>query len=218
MSAPESPSTQLKIAEGALPAPCLPSRYVRFGSFQVDRQREILSRDGERVRMQSKVYQTLVLLLSQPGDIVTREEVAKRVWPQGFQANSDANVNTAVNKLRQALGDSAENSMYVETIPRRGYCFIAPLEFSDFAAPASAKLGEATGMAAGDSDPEPRSLQLPYTLPVALRIVTLLFAGMVLGALFVLVWHSVAGRSHKTLLSKKESASRPPAELHLCRG
>jgi DNA-binding winged helix-turn-helix (wHTH) protein len=218
MSAAESPSNQLEIVQAALPAPCLPSRYVRFANFQVDWERETLSRDGERVRMQSKVYQTLVVLLSQPGDIVTREEVARRVWPQRSQANSDANVNTAINKLRQALGDSAENPTYIETIPRRGYCFIASLEFSDFAAPASAKLGEAAGVAASDSDPEPRSLQLPYTLPMALRIVTLLLAGIVLGTLLVLVWHSVASRNHKTLLSKKESASRPPAALHLCRG
>lgn len=217
MSTAENPSNQLQIAEGAL-APCWPSRYLRFGNFQVDLQRETLSQDGERVRMQSKVYQTLVVLLSQPGDIVTREEVARRVWPHGFQVNSDANVNTAVNKLRQALGDSAEQPMYIETIPRRGYCFIAPLEFSDLAAPASARPGKVTRMETRDGHPEPRSLQLPYTLPMALRIVTLFLAGVVLGALFVLVWHSVAGRNHKMLPSKKESASRPPAELRLCRG
>jgi len=104
------------------------SRYVSFGHFQVDLQREELFKDGARVHIPSKVYQVLLALVERPGEIVTRDDLRARLWPGGTFVNYDANVNTTVNKLRLALGDSPDQPMYVETIPRQGYSFVGTVE------------------------------------------------------------------------------------------
>jgi len=80
--------------------------------------------------VQGKVYQALVALLENPGEIVTREVLRARMWPRDTGLNYDANVNTTVNKLRGLLGDTGEQVKFIETIPRRGYSFIAKLEYS----------------------------------------------------------------------------------------
>lgn len=103
-------------------------RYLCFGQFRVDLQREELFKEGSRVRVPSKVFQVLLALVERPGEIVTREALRARLWPGGMFVNYDANVNTTVNKLRRALGDSPEKPMYVETIPRQGYCFLGHVE------------------------------------------------------------------------------------------
>jgi DNA-binding winged helix-turn-helix (wHTH) protein len=102
------------------------NRYVSFGHFQVDLQREELFKDGARVPIPSKVYQVLLALVERPGEIVTRDDLRARLWPGGTFVNYDANVNTTVNKLRLALGDSPDQPIYVETVPRQGYCFVGP--------------------------------------------------------------------------------------------
>jgi DNA-binding winged helix-turn-helix (wHTH) protein len=214
MSVSQSPSSQLQIAENPPATPSLPARYVRFGRFQIDAERQELFLDGQRVRMQAKVYQVLLLLVSRAGDIVTREEVGKSLWPDRFPLSLDANVNTAMNKLRLGLGDSAENPVYVETIPRRGYCFIAPLEFSDLALPAAVQSGDAANQTAGETAPsEAGGLQLRHTLPMALRIASLLLAGMVVGALLTLAWFSFYSRNHKPLTAAEDVTSRPAASI-----
>ena len=103
-------------------------RYLRFGQFQVDLQREELFKEGSRVRIPSKVFQVLMALIERPGEIVTREALRARLWPGGTFVNYDANVNTTVNKLRLALGDSPDKPRYVETMPRQGYCFLGNIE------------------------------------------------------------------------------------------
>ena len=105
-----------------------PSRYLCFGRFHVDLEREELFKDGARVRIPAKVYQVLLALVEKPGDIVTRECLRSRLWPVGTFVNYDANVNTTVNKLRLVLGDSPDQPLYVETVPRQGYCFVASVE------------------------------------------------------------------------------------------
>jgi DNA-binding winged helix-turn-helix (wHTH) protein len=107
------------------------SRYLRFGSFQLDLQREILFKDGAKLRLPGKVYQTLLTLLEKPGEVVTREVLREKLWPEGTFVNYDANVNTTVNKLRLALGDSSEQPIFIETIPRLGYCFVGRVERQD---------------------------------------------------------------------------------------
>jgi DNA-binding winged helix-turn-helix (wHTH) protein len=209
VSVPRSPSNQLQMAESMLAMPGLPARYARFGKFQIDAERQELFQDGERVRMQAKVYQTLMLLVSRAGNIVTREEVGRRLWPDRLPLSLDANVNTAMNKLRQGLGDSKENPVYIETIPRRGYCFIAPLEFSHLAAPAAT--GKTAAQTAEITHFEVHSRQLRHTLSVALRVVGLLVAGMVMGALLTLAWFSFYNRNHKPLTSAEDVTSRPAA-------
>src|SRR5438445_6631849 len=128
MSMPMSTSAALA-ARGRAPSEVrAQSRYVSFGHFQVDLQREELFKDGARVHIPSKVYQGLLALVERPGEIVTRDDLRARLWPGGTFVNYDANVNTTVNKLRLALGDSPDQPMYVETIPRQGYCFVCTVE------------------------------------------------------------------------------------------
>src|SRR5713226_8087979 len=109
----------------------LPSRYIRFACFQIDLHRQEICKDGLRVHLQGKAFQVLLTLLEKPREVVTREELRQRLWPADTHVNYDANVNTTVNKLRQALGDSSEKPLYIETIPRKGYCLIVQPEFAD---------------------------------------------------------------------------------------
>src|ERR1700731_3406806 len=108
-----------------------PERYVCFGAFHLDLKKEELFKDGTRVKLQGKVYQALLALLQKPGEIVTREELRMQLWPSDTHVNYDANVNTTVNKLRQVLGDSPDQPAFVDTIPRKGYCFVAKVEYVD---------------------------------------------------------------------------------------
>jgi DNA-binding winged helix-turn-helix (wHTH) protein len=128
MSMPTMPSSALGARRQQLSATKAAERYLCFGQFQVDLQRAELFKEGSRVRIPSKVFQVLLALVERPGEIVTREALRARLWPGGTFVNYDANVNTTVNKLRLALGDSPEKPMYVETIPRQGYCFLETVE------------------------------------------------------------------------------------------
>lgn len=111
------------------PASSKGRNYLQFGAFHLDVERRELFKDGLRLKVQSKVIETLLILVENPGQIITREILRARLWPQDTQMNYDANVNTTVNKLRHALGDSHDRPFYVETIPRRGYTFIADAQF-----------------------------------------------------------------------------------------
>lgn len=108
----------------ALSTPALGGRFLCFGGFQLDTQRELLFKDGNKMRLPGKVFHTLVALLEKPGEVVTRETLRERLWPEGTFVNYDANVNTTVNKLRLVLGDSPDQPEFIETIPRLGYCFV----------------------------------------------------------------------------------------------
>jgi len=101
---------------------------VRFGVFAVDLAAGELRKNGARIRLQEQPFQILAILLERPGDAVTREELRQRLWPADTFVDFDHSLNTAVNKLREALGDSASNPRYVETLARRGYRFLAAVE------------------------------------------------------------------------------------------
>ena len=103
-----------------------PEHLVRFGTFEVDLEAGELRRSGLKLKLTGQPFQVLAILLEQPGRVVTREELQKRLWPDTF-VDVDHNLNTAINKIREVLGDSAENPRFVETMPRRGYRFIAPV-------------------------------------------------------------------------------------------
>ncbi len=103
-------------------------RVVRFGVFAVDLAAGELRKNGARIRLQEQPFQILAILLERPGDAVTREELRQRLWPADTFVDFDHSLNTAVNKLREALGDSASNPRYVETLARRGYRFLAAVE------------------------------------------------------------------------------------------
>ena len=109
------------------------SQVIRFATFEVDLQAGELRKGGLRLKLSGQPFQVLAILLEQPGVVVTREELQKRLWPDTF-VDVDHNLNTAINKIREALGDSAENPRFVETLPRRGYRFIAPITVNGTAA------------------------------------------------------------------------------------
>ena len=103
-------------------------KRITFGLFEVDLQSGELRKNGFKVRLRGQPFDILAMLLERPGEVVTREELQQRLWPDGTFVDFDHSLNTAVNKIREALDDSADNPRFVETIPRRGYRFIAPVQ------------------------------------------------------------------------------------------
>ncbi len=103
-------------------------QVVRFGVFELDLKAGDLRRSGVRIKLQEQPFQILRLLLGRPGDVVTHDEIIHLLWPNGTIVEYEHSVKTAVKKLRQALGDDADIPRYVETLPRRGYRFIYPVE------------------------------------------------------------------------------------------
>jgi DNA-binding winged helix-turn-helix (wHTH) protein len=158
-------------------------RFLRFGPFQVDQHRQEVTKNGSRLKLQGKVYQVLVALLDKPGEVVTREELRQRLWPADTHVNYDANVNTTVNKLRQVLGDSTEKPLYIETIPRKGYCLLVAAEASEVPsgplAP-NAVPENASVPAAPAPTNEPPAARSGFWIPIG--VVGLILAGMLLGA------------------------------------
>ena len=101
---------------------------VRFGEFEIDEHAGELRKQGIKVRLQEQPLQILQILLEHPGEVVTREELRKRVWPSDTFVDFDHGINNAIKRLREALGDTAETPRFVETLPRRGYRFVANLD------------------------------------------------------------------------------------------
>lgn len=102
-------------------------RRVRAGLFEVDLVSGEIHKSGRKVRLQEQPFRVLAMLLERPGEIITREELQVRIWPADTFVGFDEGINTAVRKLRVAFGDSADNPRFIETIPRRGYRFVAPV-------------------------------------------------------------------------------------------
>lgn len=116
-----------------------PSRNpIRFGQYEVDVSSGELRKSGVKIRLQEQPFQVLVALLERPGEVVTREELQRRLWPADTFVDFDHSLNTAINKLRDALGDTANNARFIETLARRGYRFIAPVQSGSEEAAASA--------------------------------------------------------------------------------
>src|SRR2546430_1753858 len=109
---------------------------MRFGIFEVDLQAGQLRRNGCKVRLQDQPFQVLAMLLKRPGEVVPREDLRARLWSSDTFVDFDHGLNAAVKRLRDALGDSAENPRFVETLARRGYRFLAPVELPGKAPPA----------------------------------------------------------------------------------
>src|SRR5712675_336446 len=103
------------------------SAILRFGVFEVDVRSGELRKQGVRVKLQEQPFHVLTVLLQCPGEVVTREELRNQNWSPDTFVDFDNSLNTAINKLREALGDSADNPRFIETLPRRGYRFIAPV-------------------------------------------------------------------------------------------
>jgi DNA-binding winged helix-turn-helix (wHTH) protein/tetratricopeptide (TPR) repeat protein len=104
------------------------TRWARFGAFEVDLRSGELRKHGIRLKLQHQPFQVLALLIEHPGEVVTREELRQKLWPADTFVDFDTGLNSAIKKLRDALSDSAEESRYIETLPRRGYRFVAHVE------------------------------------------------------------------------------------------
>ena len=120
-----------------------PLQRIRFGEFELDVRAGELRKGGFRIRLQEQPLQILLMLLERPGEVVTREEVRKRLWPNDTVVEFEHSIGTAIMKLRQALGDDGDTRRYVETLPRRGYRFIFPLDSSGDSAVESSESAQA---------------------------------------------------------------------------
>src|SRR6185503_18933214 len=122
-------ATSPVIAGDFMAVPHEPARRVlRFGVFQVDLRAGELFKQGIKIKLQQQPFRVLALLLEHPGEVVTREELRQAIWPAGTFVEFDLGLAAAIHKVRSALGDSAEHPRLVETLPRRGYRFIAAVE------------------------------------------------------------------------------------------
>lgn len=132
-------------------------RLYRFGLFEADLENACLTRQGVRIRLQDQPFRILAVLLEHPGQIVTREDLRRELWPAGTYVSFDPSLNMALNRLRAALGDDADNPRFIETIPKRGYRFIAPINIEGPSVTAKV-----------DSPPDPPvASPIPTTKPAA---------------------------------------------------
>jgi TolB-like protein/DNA-binding winged helix-turn-helix (wHTH) protein/Flp pilus assembly protein TadD len=154
-----------------------PFRRLRFGVFEADFRTGELTKHGRRLRLQEQPFQLLAMLLDKPGELVTREELHGRLWPQTI-VDFDHGLNKAISKIREALGDSAENPRFIETVARRGYRFLADVAVVD---------GEQAGTVAGETVARTDAGTAPGRWPRALGWG--LFAGLVLALAVFLTWN-----------------------------
>lgn len=176
-------------------------RY-RFGIFEADTAAGELRRQGLRVKLNTQPFQLLLMLLNRPGELVTREEIQRKLWPDGTFVDFEHGVNSAVNRIREALGDTAANPRFLETLARRGYRFIAPIERMDLRndpprnGPPVAEnpaTGSSSSVATGNSDRKARfqilttPADLPKSPPAVVQtffaLLQLMYLGFYVGAL-----------------------------------
>ena len=151
-----------------------PARRYRFGVFEANATLGELRRQGVRIRLNAQPFQVLLMLLERPGELLTREEISRALWPDGTFVDYDHGVNSAVNRIREALGDTAGNPRFVETLARRGYRFVAPVE--RIAGPAS--LNQDPSTSASETEPKPESFGLSKQTPAATETQTEFLSGI----------------------------------------
>src|SRR5580693_806622 len=133
----------------SVPEPNHQNSIYRFGLYELDSGTGELRKEGKaRPRVQGQPLEVLLYLLARPGDVVSRDELRVLLWPRDTYVDYDHSLNTAVNKLRDALSDSAENPRFIQTIPRRGYRFVAPVEVVADGAPSLGESKPKTGAGA----------------------------------------------------------------------
>ena len=129
-----------------------PAQRYRFGVFEADAAMGELRRKGLRVKLNKQPFQVLLMLLARPGELLTREEISRELWPDGTFVDYEHGVNSAVNRIREALGDTAASPRFVETLARRGYRFVAPVDrIATEPTPAGIAPGEDSSPAAAES-------------------------------------------------------------------
>jgi cholera toxin transcriptional activator len=145
-----------------------PTRRFRFGTYEADAVTGELRRQGLRIKLSAQPFQLLLLLLESPGRLFTREEISAQLWPGDTFVDFDHGLNSAINRIREALQDSAANPRFVETLARRGYRFIAPVERID----PSATIGPAGGIAPAVGIALMANAELPNPAPAAAEAIT----------------------------------------------
>jgi len=163
------------------------SEWLRFGVFELDLRTGELRKHGLRVRLQEQPFQVLAMLLEHPGDVVTREKLQKKLWPADTFVDFDHGLNKAINKLREALGDSAESPRFVETVARRGYRFLAEVKVADAVPVRSPELATQPHPAAEARDLRdiagklamPKHLLPPFVWKISVFVLLLLVASLV---------------------------------------
>lgn len=174
-----------------------PAPRYRFGVFEADASTGELRRQGIRIKLNGQSFQVLVMLLERRGELLTREQISRELWPIGTFVDYDHGVNSAVNRIREALNDSASNPRFVETLARRGYRFVAPVErivLGDQPQPI-AELRSPADQTALPAEPHPpsraRILASPHELPklsyplaqTLFVLMQLMYLGFYIGAL-----------------------------------
>ena len=176
--------------KGGQEASTSPMQRLRFGEYDLDLQRRQLFKDGLPVKVPCKVYQSLVALVETPDELVTREALRARLWPRDTRLNYDANVNTTINKLRQILGDTNEESKFIETIPRKGYRFIAKVECINLPATAEAAGAVQSKESVSKFAEAPEFLRSgPARIWFTASVIALVMAAILFGAAITLFSH-----------------------------
>jgi cholera toxin transcriptional activator len=130
--------------------PAANARLYRFGIYEVDLRSGELRKNGAKLKLQEQPFQVLAMLLERPGEVLTREELRQRLWPADTFVDFDHSLNTAINKLRDTLADSAANPRFIETLAKRGYRFIAPVQTAPVAPPLSLSVEPALSAVDGE--------------------------------------------------------------------
>jgi cholera toxin transcriptional activator len=178
------------------------ARRYRFGVFEADATTGELRKQGIRIKVNVQPFQVLLMLLERPGELLTREEISRELWPDGTFVDYEHGVNSAINRIREALGDQARNPRFIETLARRGYRFLAPVQRVADDGESSAILSPITepipGTQKQEEDPvapdnkfSSRFLASPHDLPKTSRrtvqtlfvLLQLMYVGFYVGAL-----------------------------------
>lgn len=180
------------------------SAQVRIGSFELDIHTGELRQDGFKARLQEQQREILAMLLEHPGDVVTREELRLRLWPDHTFVDFDHGLNKAISKLRETLGDSPDEPIYIQTLPRRGYRLIAPVK----------PVAPVSSPASRESLLQPAAVRTPPGLPQALthearwRVAIVAILGISMAAIFAL-WFAMHRAQLKPELKQRRLTANP---------
>jgi TolB-like protein/DNA-binding winged helix-turn-helix (wHTH) protein/Flp pilus assembly protein TadD len=188
-------------------------RVVRFGEFEVDLRAGELIKQGIKIRLQQQPFRVLALLLEHPGEVVTREDLRQAIWPAGTVVEFDVGLDAAIHKLRSALGDSAEHPRLVETLPRRGYRFIAAVD--DAVAPETAQGARPPAEPASTPTPQRRPLVWAGGMAVVAALLLAVNAG---GLRVRLLGRSTPPRFHSIAVLPFANLSGDSAQEYFAEG
>ncbi len=181
-------------------SPVCSGPVFQFGLFEADVTANMLRRDGVRVRIQDQPFRLLIHLLERPGEIVTREELHQKLWPEGTYVDFEGSLNAALRKLRVALGDDSENPSFIETVPRRGYRFIAPV---------SVLQNRADKPAEDVPRPTSAALSLPSSGKNRVATYVLIAASVLVVAIAGMIWRRNRSLANPLKFSLQANASLP---------